>query len=286
MRIMWCGKHYQTNNYTNNMEFTNKQKIAIVKVLYDIIRVDGKIDSRETTVLDGIIQDLNLNPEGHFKTLEYNTLLSLSEIKAMTEEQKKYCSDLVRKIITADEEIAESERTVYANICAFCGIPDLLLAPYVTIDSFIDYLIEEMEFINPYIEARAVEARIRDAEGNDTGETEKVLVINGFGNITRDDGNIEINDTIGLPVVHETDDIWSSHILDDETFELFRNRRRIDDATLRWGCWRDSENDEPRWAKTPRVYSVVLNGKRIVLNGPKRASRFEDDYESPVLNDD
>ena len=147
-------------------------------------------------------------------------------------------------------------------------------APYVTIDSFVDYASEELEYVKPYIEARAVEAKILDADGNPTGETEKVLNVTAFGNMHDEEGNLVTSDVTGLPVLLESETVWSSRVLNDEQFELFKNGKRVDDATLRWGCYR--RNDEVTWAKAPRVHSVVLNGELITLDGEKRANRFAD----------
>ena len=104
------------------MDFTYNQKMAIVKLLLDIISVDGKIDSRETFLFERIKQDLGLNPEDHYKAYEYNTLLCLSIIKAMSPDQKEHYSELMMKMILADEEIATNEKIAYDDICDFCGI--------------------------------------------------------------------------------------------------------------------------------------------------------------------
>jgi hypothetical protein len=146
-------------------------------------------------------------------------------------------------------------------------------APYVTIDSFVDYAKEELEYVKPYVEARAVEAKILDADGNDTGEKERVLNVTAFGNMADEDGTIVISDVTGLPVLLQSETVWSSRVLDDATFELFKNGKRVDDAELRWGCYRRGE--EVTWAKAPRVRSVTLNGEIITLDGEKRANRFE-----------
>ena len=150
------------------------------------------------------------------------------------------------------------------------------IAPYVTIDSFLDYAKYELNYVNAYLEARAVESPILDADGNKTGETEKVLVVTAYGNGLDKENNLILSDVTGLPVVYNSETIWSSRVLDDAMFELFHNGKRIDDSTLRWGCYRADEDSEPIWAKAPRVYSVTLDGEVIVLNGDKRANRFAD----------
>ncbi|MBO5600569.1 MAG: hypothetical protein J5897_05965 [Candidatus Methanomethylophilus sp.] len=109
------------------MEFTYNQKMSIVRLLLDIIRVDGKIDARETFLFEEINNELGLLPEDHFKANEYNTLLSLCVIKAMTPEQKKAFSDMVVRMILADEEVMDNERIAYMDICEFCKIEPVSL---------------------------------------------------------------------------------------------------------------------------------------------------------------
>jgi uncharacterized tellurite resistance protein B-like protein len=105
------------------MEYSYNQKMAIVRLLLDIISVDGKIDGRETFFFEKVKNELDLSPQDHFKIHDYSTLQSLSIIKAMGNEQKNYYSDLMKRMIMADEEIEENERVAYKDICEFCNIP-------------------------------------------------------------------------------------------------------------------------------------------------------------------
>lgn len=105
------------------MEFTYLQKMAIVKVLLDIISVDGRIDARETHFFEEIKVKLGLTAEDHFRLMGYNTLNCLSIIKAMNIEQKKVYRDLMAGIILSDNVIEENEQVAYDNICEFCFIP-------------------------------------------------------------------------------------------------------------------------------------------------------------------
>ena len=108
---------------SNMMEYTYVQKMSIVKVLLDIISVDGKIDARETHFFEEIKIRLDLSAEDHFRVREYNTLNCLRVIKEMTVEQKNYYRELMSGIILADGVIEENEQIAYDNICEFCGIP-------------------------------------------------------------------------------------------------------------------------------------------------------------------
>lgn len=105
------------------MEYSYIQKMAIVKVLLDIISVDGRIDARETHFFEEVKIKLDLSAEDHFKVREYNTLNCLAVLKALTPEQKDAYRELMAGIILADGVIDENEQIAYDNICEFCSIP-------------------------------------------------------------------------------------------------------------------------------------------------------------------
>ena len=105
------------------MEYKYNQKMAIVRLLLDIISIDEKIDERETLYFEKVKKELSLSPEDHYKVKDFSTLLSLSIIKNMSEQQKKNYADLMRNMILSDGIIEPSERIAYENICKFCDIP-------------------------------------------------------------------------------------------------------------------------------------------------------------------
>lgn len=105
------------------MEYNYNQKMAILRLLLDIINIDGKIDERETLYFEKVKKELNLSSEDHFKVKEFNTLLGLSILKCMSEEQKSHYNMLMRNMILVDGIIEPSELMAYEDICAFCEIP-------------------------------------------------------------------------------------------------------------------------------------------------------------------
>lgn len=105
------------------MDYNYNQKMAIVRLLLDIISIDEKIDERETLYFEKVKKELNLSPEDHFKVKDFSTLLSLSFLKAMTDEQKIHYTELMKNMILADEIIEPSELLAYEDICKFCDIP-------------------------------------------------------------------------------------------------------------------------------------------------------------------
>lgn len=104
------------------MEYNYNQKMAIVRLLLDIISIDGKIDERETLYFEKVKKELYLSSEDHFKVKDFSTLLSLSIIKDMSIEQKEKYIDLMKNMILADGVIEPSELLAYKDICKFCDI--------------------------------------------------------------------------------------------------------------------------------------------------------------------
>lgn len=104
------------------MEYKYNQKMAIVRLLLDIISIDEKIDERETLYFEKVKKELGLSPEDHFKVKEFSTLLSLSILKGMSVEQKENYSTLMKNMILADGVIEPSEILAYEDICRFCDI--------------------------------------------------------------------------------------------------------------------------------------------------------------------
>lgn len=96
--------------------------MAIVRLLLDTISVDGKIDARETFYFEKVKEELGLSPDDHFKVNNFSTLISLSIVKAMTDEQKADYAELMRRMILADNVIEENERIAYEDICEFCNV--------------------------------------------------------------------------------------------------------------------------------------------------------------------
>ena len=104
------------------MEYKYNQKMAIVRLLLDIISIDEKIDERETLYFEKVKKELSLSPEDHFKVKDFSTLLSLSILKGMTEAQKDNYVSLMKNMILADGIIEPSELMAYKDICQFCDI--------------------------------------------------------------------------------------------------------------------------------------------------------------------
>ncbi len=109
-------------------KFNKEQKMAISKVLLDIVSVDRKIDSREIAYLEEVKRKLALGSDDQYQVINLNTLNCLGVIKTMDEEQKLAFADMMRQIILADEYIDPYEARAFYDICEFIHVTGVGLA--------------------------------------------------------------------------------------------------------------------------------------------------------------
>jgi len=111
------------------MEVLNyQQRIAVMRVLLDIIHADGRVDIRETALYDSLLKELNLPVESNEEIQSKSPLIALLDIKNFSEEQKVYFANLMDKMIKVDEDINVNEVAIYDVIIDYCNIP----IPFVT----------------------------------------------------------------------------------------------------------------------------------------------------------
>ena len=103
-------------------ELTFPQKVAIMRILLDIINADGRIDVRETEFYNKVATTLGLSIDEREQVAEANSLLSLLQIKYFTDEQKKFVSDVMGQQIVVDTDINVNEIAIYELVCNTCDI--------------------------------------------------------------------------------------------------------------------------------------------------------------------
>lgn len=104
------------------VEYTYQQKIAIMRILLDIIHADGIIDARETFFFEKLKGEFGLADEDHEVVKNKNSLLALTQIKLLDNEQKEHFAELMAQMIIVDEDINVNEVTIYNVVNDFCGI--------------------------------------------------------------------------------------------------------------------------------------------------------------------
>ncbi|WP_298073346.1 hypothetical protein [uncultured Bacteroides sp.] len=104
------------------MEYTFQEKIAVMRILLDIIHADGIIDARETFFFNKLKEEFNLTDEDHELVKSKNSLIALTQIKLMTEDQKTDFARLMSEMIIVDGDINTNEVSIYEVVADFCGI--------------------------------------------------------------------------------------------------------------------------------------------------------------------
>lgn len=104
------------------VEYSYQQKIAIMRILLDIIHADGIIDARETFFFEKLKDEFQLAEEDHDVVKSKNSLLALTQIKLLDDEQKNHFAKLMAQMIIVDEDINVNEVAIYNVVSEFCGI--------------------------------------------------------------------------------------------------------------------------------------------------------------------
>ena len=104
------------------MEYTFQQKIAIMRILLDIIHADGAIDARETFFFNKLKEKFEIQADDYELVKSKNSLIALSQIKHLSDEQKADFAELMSDMIIVDEDINANEVAIYDVVAEFCGI--------------------------------------------------------------------------------------------------------------------------------------------------------------------
>lgn len=103
--------------------FNYQQKVAMMRILLDIIQADGRIDAREMFYFDQLKTTFDLSEEAHKDVDDKNSLMALAQIKMFDEEQKVFFADLMAKMMVVDEDIDVNEVLIYDIVREFADIP-------------------------------------------------------------------------------------------------------------------------------------------------------------------
>ncbi|MCM1311586.1 MAG: hypothetical protein NC206_00435 [Bacteroides sp.] len=102
--------------------FNYQQKIAIMRILLDIIQADGRIDAREMFYFNQLKEKFQMQDDSRKDVDDKNSLMALAQVKMFDEEQKEYFADLMANMIVVDENIDANEVMIYDIVRNFAGI--------------------------------------------------------------------------------------------------------------------------------------------------------------------
>lgn len=102
--------------------FSYQQKVAMMRILLDIIHADGRIDAREMFYFNQLKEKFEMLEGSHKDVDEKNSLMALAQIKLFDEEQKDFFADLMGNMIVVDEDVNANEVLIYDVVRDFTGI--------------------------------------------------------------------------------------------------------------------------------------------------------------------
>ena len=97
-------------------------RIAVMRILKDIILADNRVDDREKLLYGEISQLLDLGESSRQDVDKLNSLLALVIIHDFTQEQKEEFARLMGQMIVVDKDINYNEVRIYNVVNDFCNI--------------------------------------------------------------------------------------------------------------------------------------------------------------------
>lgn len=115
--------HYQETKGINDMEeFTYNTKIAILRVLTDIIHADNVVHEKETEYIEELVKQFGFDESYKTEMKNIVTLQALNTLSQLDPQQKKQVAAMMGKMIVIDKDINYNEVKLYNTICESCLI--------------------------------------------------------------------------------------------------------------------------------------------------------------------
>ena len=103
-------------------ELTYKAKIAVIKVLNEILNADNVVHENEVRYMNEVIQDFGLDAKYEDDVKTMMTLQALATIRELNVEQKEMVAKMMGKMIVIDNDINYNEVKLYNTFCESCNI--------------------------------------------------------------------------------------------------------------------------------------------------------------------
>lgn len=103
-------------------QFTYNAKIAVIKVLNEILNADNVVHENEVKYLNEVIQDFGLEVTYEEDVKALMTLQALATIRELNVEQKEMVAKMMGKMIVIDNDINYNEVKLYNAFCESCNI--------------------------------------------------------------------------------------------------------------------------------------------------------------------
>lgn len=105
------------------MKLTNIQKIAVSKLLLDVMHADDIVTVTETIYYMQMQNKLGITDGQLAQSRNMKEALCFSTIKDMHPNEKEFIASLLHQMIIVDGHVNDEELKVYNRFCAAIGFP-------------------------------------------------------------------------------------------------------------------------------------------------------------------
>jgi uncharacterized tellurite resistance protein B-like protein len=103
-------------------QLTYNAKIAVVKVLNEILNADSIVHENEVQYMNEVIRDFGLEGKYEDDVKSLMTLQALATIRELDVELKEMVAKMMGKMIVIDNDINYNEVKLYNAFCQSCNI--------------------------------------------------------------------------------------------------------------------------------------------------------------------
>ena len=103
-------------------QLTYNAKIAVVKVLNEILNADSIVHENEVQYMNEVIRDFGLKGKYEDDVKSLMTLQALATIRELDVELKEMVAKMMGKMIVIDNDINYNEVKLYNAFCESCNI--------------------------------------------------------------------------------------------------------------------------------------------------------------------
>lgn len=103
-------------------ELKYNEKIAVIKVLTEILYADKIVHEKEVGYLNEVVKSFGLNDSYKTDAESLLTLQALSTIRELPSDQKAEIAKMMGNMIVVDQDINYNEVKLYNTVCESCNI--------------------------------------------------------------------------------------------------------------------------------------------------------------------
>ena len=103
-------------------ELSYKAKIAVIKLLGEILNADKIVHEKEVGYLNEVVKSLSLDENYKEEVDALLTLEALATIRTLSVDQKREIAKMMGKMIVVDNDINYNEVKLYNTFCESCDI--------------------------------------------------------------------------------------------------------------------------------------------------------------------